>query len=70
MKLVAPALNHPYPIFSIQAVSSILPSHVSSILVQLISQSQPGNESTWRILGSPSRSKVGPLGFILIGTTR
>ena len=54
---------------SIQVVSSILPSHASSVPVQLISQSQLGSASIGRILGSRSRSQVGPLGFILIGTT-
>jgi hypothetical protein len=39
-------------------------------LVQLVSQSQPGSVSTGRILGSPGRSQAGPLGFILIRTTR
>jgi hypothetical protein len=55
---------------SIQEVSLILPSHASSVPVQLISQSQPGSASTGRILGSLGRSQAGPLGFILIGTTR
>jgi hypothetical protein len=55
---------------SIQAVSLILPSHASSIPVQLITQSQLGSASTGRILGSPGRSQARPLGFILIGTTR
>jgi hypothetical protein len=54
---------------SIQAVSLILPSHASSVPVQLVSQSQPGSASTGRILGSPGRSQAGPLGFILIRTT-
>jgi hypothetical protein len=70
-KLVAPAPESPIPqVSSIQAVSPILPSHANSVLVQLISQSQPGSASTGRILGSPGRSQAGPLGFILIGTTR
>jgi hypothetical protein len=55
---------------SIEAISLILPSHASSIPVQLISQSQPVSAITWRILGSPGRSQVALLGFILIGTTR
>jgi hypothetical protein len=55
---------------SIQAVSLILPSHASSVLVQLISQSQPRRVSIGRIVGSPGRSKAGWLEFILIGTTR
>ena len=55
---------------SIQAVSSILPSHTSFVPVQLISQSQLGSASIGRILGSPGRSQVRLLGFILIGTTR
>jgi hypothetical protein len=42
---------------SIQVVSLILPSHASSVPVQLVSQSQPGSVSTWRILGSPGRSQ-------------
>jgi hypothetical protein len=54
----------------IQVVSSILPSHASIVPVQLVSQSQPGSANTGRILGSPSRSQAGPLGFILIRTTR
>ena len=55
---------------SIQEVSSILPYHASSILVQLISQSHPESVITGRILRSPGRSQAGPLGFMLIGTTR
>jgi hypothetical protein len=55
---------------SIQVVNSILPSYSNSMSVQLVSQSQPGGASTWRILGSPDRSQAGPLGFILIGATR
>jgi hypothetical protein len=55
---------------SIKAVSQILPSHANSIPVELISQSQLGSASTWRILGSPGRSQEGPLGFILIRATR
>jgi hypothetical protein len=51
---------------SIQVVSLILPSHF--VLVQLISQSQPGSERIGRILGSPGKSQEGLLGFILIGT--
>jgi hypothetical protein len=51
---------------SIQAVISILPSHTSSISVQLVNQSQPRSASTRRILGSPGRSQEGPLGFTLI----
>jgi hypothetical protein len=51
---------------SIQAVSSILPSHASSVPIQLVSQSQPGSAGTGRILGSPGRSQAGPLGFTLI----
>jgi hypothetical protein len=54
---------------SIQVVSSILPSHASSIPIQLVSQSQLGSASTWRILGCHGRSHAGPLGFILIRTT-
>ena len=53
---------------SIQMVSSILPSHASSIPIQLVNQSQLGSASTERILGSPGRSQEGPLGFILIRT--
>jgi hypothetical protein len=55
---------------SIQVVSLILPSHASSIPVKLVSQSTPGSASTCRILGSPGRSQVGPLGFILIRAPR
>jgi hypothetical protein len=33
-------------VYSIQVVSSILPSHASYVLVQLVSQSQPGSVST------------------------
>jgi hypothetical protein len=55
---------------SIQVVSLILPSHASSVLVQLVSQSQLGSASTGRILGSPNRSQAVPLGFILIRVTR
>jgi hypothetical protein len=53
-----------------QVVILILPSRASSIPVQLISQLQLGSASTGRILGSPGRLQEGPLGFILIGTTR
>jgi hypothetical protein len=55
---------------SIQVVNSILPSYANSVLVQLVSQSQPGSASTGKIYGSPSRSQEGSLGFILIGAPR
>jgi hypothetical protein len=55
---------------SIQVVNSILPSYANSVPVQLVSQSQLGSASTGRILGSPGRSQLGTLGFILIGATR
>jgi hypothetical protein len=53
----------------IQMVSLILPSHASFVPVQLANQSQPGSESIGRILGSPGRSQVVPLWFILLRTT-
>jgi hypothetical protein len=54
---------------SIQEVILILTSHTISDPVQLVSQSQAGSESIWRIFGSFGRSQEIPLGFILIGTT-
>jgi hypothetical protein len=55
---------------SIQAVSSTLPSHASSVPVQLVNQSQPRSVIIGRILGSSGRSQARSLGFILIQTTR
>jgi hypothetical protein len=55
---------------SIQVVNLILPSHASSVTLQLVSQSQPVNAITRRILGSHGRSQAGPLGFILIRAPR
>jgi len=59
-----------HQVSSIQVVSSILPSYANFVPIQLVSQSQPGSVSTWRILGSLCRSQVGPLGFILIRETK
>jgi hypothetical protein len=55
---------------SIQVVNFILPSYVIPIQLQSINQSQPGSVKNGRILGSPSRSQLGPLGFILVGALR
>ena len=55
---------------SIQVVNSILPSYVIYVPVQLVSQSQLRSVSIGRVMGSPGRSQLGPLGFILIGASR
>jgi hypothetical protein len=51
---------------SILVVTPILPSYVIPISIQSISQVQPVITNTKRILGSPSRSQLGLLGFTLI----
>jgi hypothetical protein len=64
------SIKSPIPqVSSIKVVSLILPSDASFVLVQLVSQTQLGSASIGRILGSPGRSQVGKLGFILIRTT-
>jgi hypothetical protein len=52
---------------SIQVVNYILPSYAILVPLQSVSQSQPRGVDTGRILGSPGRSQLEPLGFILIG---
>jgi hypothetical protein len=44
----------------IQVVSLTLPFHASFVPVQLDNQSQRGSVNIGKILGSPSRSQVGP----------
>jgi hypothetical protein len=52
---------------SIPLVRSILHTHAISIMSNSVNSSKPTTVNSGRILGSPGKSKPGPLGFILVG---
>jgi hypothetical protein len=71
LEVIGTSLESPVPqVPSIPVVSSISHTYDIYILSHSISQSQSAIVNTRRILGSPSISQPGLLGFISIGTIR